>query len=125
VLSPKRLGFTDFGGNRQYVSVGNIAHDDRAALIVMDQAGRQRLKLFGHLRFLDREATPREIAQAVALPDYRARMERVGIIEVVAFDWNCPQHIAQRFTLEEIEEATRPLRQRIAELEAQLGAAKV
>ncbi len=121
VLSPTRLGFADFGGNRQYVSVGNTAHDDRAALIVMDQAERQRLKLFGHLRFLDWELASPEIARAVALPDYRVRMERVGIIEIVAFDWNCPQHITQRFTLEQLEEAIRPLQERIAQLSAAKG----
>jgi len=120
VLSPAQVAFADFRGNRQYVSAGNAARDDRAALIVMDYANRQRLKLLGHLRFVDVDAAAPELVQAVTLAEYSARVERVAIIDVEAFDWNCPQHITQRFTLEQIEEATRPLRARIAELEAQI-----
>jgi hypothetical protein len=97
VLSPTRLAFADFRGNRQLVSVGNAAHNDRASLIVVDYANRQRLKIFGRLRFQDLGADP-ALAQAVALPGYRARLERVATIEVEAFDWNCPQHITPRAT---------------------------
>jgi predicted pyridoxine 5'-phosphate oxidase superfamily flavin-nucleotide-binding protein len=122
VLSPSRLAFADFRGNRQYVSAGNASRDDRAALIAMDYASRQRLKLFGHLRFAELAGADPELAAAVALPDYGARVERVALIEVEAVDWNCPQHIAQRFTVEEIELGMRPLRERIAELEAQVRA---
>jgi uncharacterized protein len=125
VVSPSRLAFADFRGNRQYVSAGNVAHDDRAALIVMDYANRQRLKLLGHLQFVDVEAAAPELVQAVTVPGYRARVEGVALIEIEALDWNCPQHITQRFTLEQVEEATRPLRERIAELEAQIGAGPV
>lgn len=102
VLAPARLAFADFGGNRQFVSAGNAMRDDRVSLIVMDYAQRRRLKLLGRLRFEAIEAADATLASAVALPGYRARIERVGVVEVEAFDWNCPQHIAQRFTLEEI-----------------------
>jgi hypothetical protein len=122
VLSPSRLAFADFRGNRQYVSAGNASRNDRAALIAMDYANRQRLKLLGHLRFIDAAAADPDLVSAVALPDYRARVERVALIEVEAFDWNCPQHITQRFTLEQVEHGTRPLRERIAELEAEVSA---
>lgn len=100
MLSPTRLAFADFGGNRQFVSAGNAAHDDRSSLLFMDYADRRRLKLLGRLRFTDAGADP-DLARAVALPGYRARIERVALIDVQAFDWNCPQHITPRYTLEE------------------------
>jgi predicted pyridoxine 5'-phosphate oxidase superfamily flavin-nucleotide-binding protein len=125
VLSPTRLAFADFRGNRQHVSEGNAARDDRVALIVMDYVNRRRLKLFGRLRFEPLAAVqPQQVAD-VDLPDYRARIERVATLEVEAFDWNCPQHITQRFTLAEIEDASRPLRERIAQLEAENEALRV
>jgi uncharacterized protein len=122
VLSPTQLAFADFRGNRQYVSAGNVSRNDRVSIIVMDYELRQRLKLFGHVRFIDvAEADPALVRQ-VDLPGYRARVERVALIDVVAFDWNCPQHITQRLTRERIDEARQPLLDRIAELEEQLNA---
>lgn len=85
VVSPTRLSFPDFRGNRQYVSVGNASKDDRASMIVMDYVNQRRLKLLGRLRFRD------------------AGAERVATFEVEAFDWNCPQHITRRFTVEQIK----------------------
>jgi uncharacterized protein len=85
VVSPTRITFPDFRGNRQYVSVGNVANDDRASMIVMDYVNRRRLKLLGHLRFHD------------------AGTERVATFDVEAFDWNCPQHITPRYTRAEWE----------------------
>ncbi len=123
VVSPSQIAFADFRGNLQYVSAGNTTGNDRASMFVMDYAHRQRLKLFGHLRFVDAPEADPELLRKVVLPGYRARIERVALFDVVAFDWNCPQHITQRFTLEEVEAATAPLRQRIAELEAKLLAA--
>jgi uncharacterized protein len=120
VLSAAQIGFADFRGNHQYVSAGNAVHNDRAAIIVMDYLRRQRLKFLGHLRFIDVAEADAELVRRVDLPDYRARVERVALIDVVAFDWNCPQHITQRMTLAEVEAAVRPLRERIAELEEQL-----
>ena len=122
VLSPTQLAFADFRGNRQYVSAGNVSRNDRVSIIVMDYELRQRLKLLGHVRFIDvAEADPALVRQ-VDLPGYRARVERVALIDVVAFDWNCPQHITQRFTQERIDEARQPLLDRIAELESRLNA---
>ncbi len=117
VLSPTRIAFASFLGNRQYVSAGNVSRDDRVSIIVVDYPSRQRLKLAGRLRFEDVKTADPELVSAVALPGYRARVEGVAIIEVEAFDWNCPQHITPRFTLEEIETASQPLRERIAQLE--------
>jgi uncharacterized protein len=121
-LSPTQLAFADFRGNRQYVSAGNASRNDRASLIVMDYVNRQRLKLLGHLRFVDAAQADPALLAAVELPDYCARLERVAIIDVEGFDWNCPQHITQRFALEEVEAASRSLRERIAALEAQVRA---
>jgi predicted pyridoxine 5'-phosphate oxidase superfamily flavin-nucleotide-binding protein len=122
VLSRTRIAFADFRGNRQYVSAGNASRDDRVSIIVMDYPNRRRLKLLGRLRFQHIAQADPELVSAVELPDYRARLERVAVIEVEAFDWNCPQHITPRYTLEEIEAASKPLHERIAQLEAELRA---
>ena len=108
VVSPTQIAFADFRGNRQYVSVGNASRNDRVALIVMDYARRLRLKLLGHLRFEDLGSADPELVFAVELPDYHARVERVAVIDVVAFDWNCPQHITQRYTRDEVARGLRP-----------------
>ena len=122
VLSPTRIAFADFRGNVQYVSAGNALHDDRVAIIVMDYANRRRLKLLGHLMFVAVPDADPDLVRQVELPGYRARVERVALIDVVAFDWNCPQHITVRFTEAQVAAATQPLRDRIAELEARLAA---
>ena len=124
VLSPTTLAFADFRGNLQHVSTGNALGDDRASIIVVDYARRRRLKLLGRLRFLDLADADPELVRHVELPGYLARVERVALFEVAAFDWNCPQHITPRFTEGEIDAATQPLRDRIAELEARLAAAQ-
>ena len=121
VVSPTRIAYADFRGNRQYVSTGNVSRDGRVSLIVMDYAHRQRLKLLGRMRFESVADADPELVRAVELPDYRARVERVAVIDVEAFDWNCPQHITQRFTAEEVAAASRPLHERIDELESEVG----
>ena len=90
----------------------------------MDYANRRRLKLLGHLRFVDLADADPELVRRVELPGYRARVERVALFDVAAFDWNCPQHITPRFTEAQVDAATQPLRDRIAELEARLAAAR-
>lgn len=120
VLSPKRIGFADFRGNQQFVSAGNVTTDDRVSIIVMDYAHRLRLKLLGHLRFVAVADADPALVRQVELPGYRARVDRVALIDVAAFDWNCPQHITQRFTHDQVEAVAQPLRERIAQLEAQL-----
>jgi len=96
VVSPTRIAFADFRGNRQFVSVGNVSRDDRASMIVVDYVNRQRLKLLGHLSFADLGEADPELVFEVELPDYPARVERVAVFDVAAFDWNCPQHIPHR-----------------------------
>lgn len=119
VIDERTIGFADFRGNRQYVSDGNLLTDDRVSLFFMDYPNRTRLKLFGHSRIvgLDDEAT----LSRLEAPDYRARVERGFVIAVEGFDWNCPQHITERYTRDEIRAVTEPLTGRIAELEAELA----
>jgi len=118
-LDKETLGWADFAGNRQYVSVGNTATDDRAAMFFMDYPQRQRLKVLGRMRSYDASLRP-DLAQRLGVGGYRARIERFILITVEAFDWNCPQHITPRFTLAELEKLMAPLNARIAELETRL-----
>lgn len=122
VLGPALLGYADFRGNRQYVSAGNAGSDGRASLIVMDYPNRRRLKILGRLQFVEAAAAEPALVRALELPDHPARIEHLALIEVEAFDWNCPQHITPRFTQAEIENAVRPLHERIARLDAELAA---
>lgn len=97
VLDAKTLGYADFRGNRQYVSTGNIAHDDRVALFFMDYANRTRLKLLGHARIADAREAP-DLAARLTVPGYPARVERAVLITVESYEWNCHQHITPRYT---------------------------
>ena len=123
VRDPQTLAFDDYLGNRQLLSTGNLAGGDgRAALFLMDYPHRTRLKIMGIARVIDAADEP-ALAEEL-LPDERLRpkVERVFIIDVVSYDWNCPQYITPRYTEREIESAiVAPLRARIRELEAQLG----
>jgi uncharacterized protein len=92
VLDDKTLAFADFRGNRQYISVGNAAANDRAALILMDYANRHRLKIYARIEVRDLNAYP-TLAEKLALPAYKAKPERAFLLHLEAFDWNCPQHI--------------------------------
>ncbi len=118
VLDEKTLVFADFRGNRQFVSLGNVAGDDRVSLFLMDYPNRARLKIFGRVEIRDDE----EAIAALALPDYRAKIKRAFLIRVEGFDWNCPQHITRRFSEADVVEAMGPLKVRIAELEGRLEA---
>ena len=118
VLDPQTLGFADFKGNRQLVSTGNLAASDRVSLFLMDYPRRERLKILGHARVLDARAERDLAAQLTPTPDLLGKVERLFLIQVVSFDWNCPQYITPRYTEAEVQVAVAPLRQRIAELEA-------
>lgn len=123
VLGPTSLAFADFRGNRQLLSTGNVAAQDRVSLFLMDYPQRTRLKILGHARVEDARSHP-ELVARLAEPDVRRSVERLFLIEVTAFDWNCPKFITPRYTAAEVDEAVAPLRQRIAELESQLGKQK-
>ncbi len=102
VLNEKMFGFSDYTGNRQYVSVGNMREDDRVSLFFMDYANRKRLKLLGRSRLVEKGET--ELLDQLTVADYRARVERSFVISIEAFDWNCPQHITPRFTESQIKQ---------------------
>lgn len=121
VIGENQLAFADYRGNRQLISTGNLASNDRVALFLMDYPLRTRLKIMGHARVLDaREHS--ELARQLADPAVQKIVERIFQIEVVSFDWNCPTFITPRYTAAEVSEAIAPLQKRIAELEAQLKA---
>jgi predicted pyridoxine 5'-phosphate oxidase superfamily flavin-nucleotide-binding protein len=120
VLGPNQLGFADFKGNRQVLTTGNLDGDDRVALFLMDYPKRERLKLLGRARVLDAREHPQMADQLCPWPDLRKSVERLFLVDVVSFDWNCPQYITPRYTEQEIESITAPLKARIAELEQKL-----
>jgi predicted pyridoxine 5'-phosphate oxidase superfamily flavin-nucleotide-binding protein len=119
VLSPTALAFADYKGNRQLLSTGNLAVSDRVTLFLMDYPQRTRLKILGHARVEDARQHPELVAQLAEAEVHRL-VERLFLIEVVSFDWNCPKYITPRYSAAEIQELVAPLRQRIAELEAKL-----
>jgi predicted pyridoxine 5'-phosphate oxidase superfamily flavin-nucleotide-binding protein len=119
VVGPTQLAFADYKGNRQMLTTGNLAANDRVALFLMDYPRRERLKILGHARVEDARQHPELVAQ-FAEPEARGIVERIFFVDVLSFDWNCPKYITPRYTAAEVEEAVAPLKQRIAELEAQL-----
>jgi len=106
VLGPKQLAYADFRGNTQLLSVGNVSSNDRVSLILMDYPNRRRLKILGHMRVENAQAVPAGDLAAIEVPEYTALVERVVYIDIVAFDWNCPQHISRRYTKSEFAQLT-------------------
>lgn len=102
VLDEHTLAFADYAGNKQYISTGNLAVNDRFALFLMDYPNRTRLKIIGHAQILEPGADP-AVEARLGLPSSKARVERVYVLHVVGFDWNCNQHITPRFTVEEMD----------------------
>ncbi len=121
LVDDRTLAFADYRGNRQYISTGNLAADDRACLFLMDYARRARLKIYVRVETLSLDDDP-DLTALVAMPEYGAKLERVFRLRLEAFDWNCSQHITPRFTEGEVSVAVRPLRERLAELEAENAA---
>ena len=119
VLNGNTIGFADYRGNRQYISVGNLRTEDRISMFFMDYPSKTRLKLLGRARTVALE--DEELLSQLEMPHYRARVERGFVVTVEAFDWNCPQHITPRYTREEIDSLNTPLHRRIAELEAEVS----
>jgi ferredoxin-NADP reductase/predicted pyridoxine 5'-phosphate oxidase superfamily flavin-nucleotide-binding protein len=102
VLDERTLGYADFSGNRQYISVGNLRGDDRVSLLLMDYPQRRRLKIWGRARAMDARTEPALLAKLES-PDFRAPVERGILIQVEAFDWNCPKYITPRYSQREVE----------------------
>ena len=118
VLDPHTLGFADYRGNKQYISLGNIAGDDRVALIFVDYPSRLRLKILAHAEVITRESDPATLAQLV-VPGYDAPIERGFLLHLEGFDWNCPRHITPRYTEEQVEADLAPLVEEMAKLRAE------
>lgn len=118
VLGDDSIGWADFRGNFQYISTGNIASDDRIALIVMDYPSRRRLKIFGHatIHYADEES---DLVGRLADDRYEADVERAVIVQVAAFDWNCQQHITPRYTLDELRPQIDGLQHQLAALQSE------
>ncbi|WCL55138.1 pyridoxamine 5'-phosphate oxidase family protein [Gimibacter soli] len=121
LLDERTLAFADYRGNRQYITLGNIAGNDRVALILMDYPNRRRLKILAHMEVRDLAADP-DLAARLAQPGYKALPERAFVLHLHAFDWNCPQHITPRFTTAELEKLLSPVHARIEALEAENAA---
>lgn len=120
VVDPHTLAFSDYGGNRQLLSAGHLSSNKKVALFLMDYPQRTRLKILGHARLETPDSHPRLVRNLPA-PE-RKLVERVVVIDVVGFDWNCPRHITPRYSLAEVERTVGPLKARIAELEEKLAA---
>ena len=117
-LDEKTLGFADFGGNRQYVSVGNLAENDRAHIFLLHHATKQRVKLWGRARIVEGNEA---LLKLLAMPGHTARIERAILFELTAWDANCQQHITARYSEAEIAPAIDQLAARIKELEAEVA----
>lgn len=121
MLDGNRLGFADYRGNRQYVSTTNLIHQPRVSLFLMDYPNRRRLKILGTARIVELDE---DVALVTSLmtPEYSATPERAFVIDVIGFDWNCPQHITPRFTEAEIATAVLPLNAELNQLRAEVEA---
>lgn len=119
VLDEKTLGFADFRGNLQYISVGNLRTHKKVALFLMDYANQRRLKILAETEVKDAAEVP-ELIEKLRDSDYKAKIERAVVFHVQAFDWNCPQHITPRYTLDEIKTLVQPMNDYIEKLEKQI-----
>jgi uncharacterized protein len=119
VLDARTLAFADFRGNLQYISVGNLKANDKAALFLMDYAEQRRLKILVRIEVKEASDVP-DLIDQLTMPEYKARIERAMIMHVEALDWNCPQHITPRYTMEEIKAMMAPVYEHIAKLEKEI-----
>ena len=118
VLDERTLAFADFSGNRQYISMGNLAENNKAFIFLMDYANRRRVKIWGRAEVIENDLT---LLKQLADVAYTARPERVFRFHIEAWDSNCPQHITPRFTVDDLTPTVQSLRDRIAELEAEVA----
>jgi uncharacterized protein len=121
-VDEQTLGFADFGGNRQYITLGNLSENPQAFIFLMDYAHSRRIKLWGKARVVENDPT---LLEALCDEAYSGKVERAILFEIEAWDVNCPQHIHKRFSQRQIAPVIEQLQGRIAELEAQLKARAV
>ncbi len=122
VVDPQTLAFADFGGNRQYITLGNLAENPKAFLFLMDYAERRRVKVWGTARVVEGDAG---LIASLQTPDYPVPVERAIVFQIEAWDRNCPQHIHQRYLGTEVIPVVRRLQDRINELEAEVAALRL
>ena len=120
VIDDRTIGFADFKGNRQYLSVGNLNANTRTSLILMDYPNRRRLKLWGTTRIIHADDAPELIAK-LEIPGYKARVERGIVITIEAIEWNCTQHITPRYSEAEVDHVLQPLLEENKQLREQLA----
>ena len=121
VLDKQTLAFTDYAGNQQYLTQGNLSENPKAYIFVMDYAHRRRVKIWGEARVVEDDPA---LTQSLMPKGYRARPEQVIVFKIAAWDTNCPQHIPQKFHAGDVAAALAARDQRIAELEAEVAALK-
>lgn len=119
VLDEKTLAFADFRGNMQYISVGNLNENKKAALFLMDYPNQTRLKILANAEVIDAADDP-DLITKLAMPDHKAKIERAIVLTVEALDWNCPQHITPRYTMDEVKQIIAPISAHIERLEKEL-----
>lgn len=119
ILDSKRIGFIDFKGNMQYISVGNIETNNKVALIMVDYPARARLKIYAKAEIVELKDDP-ALFDLLDLNEYKFRPERMMVLHIEAYDWNCPQHITPRYTIEEIQAVFEPQRIHIEKLELEI-----
>jgi predicted pyridoxine 5'-phosphate oxidase superfamily flavin-nucleotide-binding protein len=121
VLDDKTLAFADFKGNRQYITTGNLADNDRAFIFLMDYASRQRIKIWGRARVVEDDDA---LIRKLFVSGYKARPEQAILFTIEAWDVNCQQHIPQKFAADDVAVAIDRLQARITELEAEISRLK-
>jgi uncharacterized protein len=119
VLDERMIGFADLRGNKQYISTGNLLHDDRVALFLMDYPNQSRLKILGRAKVHEGDSEAQKLIETLRMPEEKSPVERALVIRVEAFDWNCPQHITPRYSERELAKILEPMRRRLAELESE------
>ena len=117
ILDDSTLGFADLRGNKQYISLGNLQHDNRVALFFMDYAHQLRLKILGRAEIHEGDKTAQTLLPQLIVPEEKTPAERAVLIHIEGFDWNCPQHITPRYTIEELEASLAPIRLQLKALE--------
>ena len=119
VIDYTTLGFLDFSGNKQYITIGNLELNNKVALILMDYPTRTRLKIYARAEVIELGDRP-DIEAKLDLGDYKQTSERVILYHIDGFDWNCPQHITPRFTKDQVEQVIGQKDAEIARLEAEV-----
>lgn len=118
VIDDRTLGIADFGGNKQYITIGNLSENDKAYIFLMDYANQSRIKLWGRARVIENDP---DLVAKLAVPGYEAKLERAILFTIEAWDSNCRQHIVRRFTEEDILPSFQRMQMRIDELEAEVA----